>query len=163
MRLWIKMDFWPWSQKCRCKRVSAHALFFALRILLSCWCLKLFCYVLHYCMDLLSNPLNSPFMSDAKKKSQIFFCIYLLSRSYFGHTGKNRVLLIFNFGASVLEQNDSLIFFLSDFILQHYNGHAKSSMHFFTKLTLNPRKILSNKNSLEKNLKCYLNKISPQM
>ena len=33
---------------------------------------------LHYCMDFLSNPLNSTLMSDANKKSHKFFFGYLL-------------------------------------------------------------------------------------
>ena len=41
------------------------------------------------------------------------------------------------------EQNEFLIFFVSDFILQHYNGHAKSSKYaFFHKIDFGPTKNL---------------------
>ena len=92
---------------------------------------------LHYCMDFLSNPLNSTLMSDAKKNPTNFFLD--ISQEIFS-------FLIFNFGARVLvlpEQNEFLIFFVSDFILQHYNGHAKSSKYaFFHKIDFGPTKNL---------------------
>ena len=86
---------------------------------------------LHYCMDFLSNPLNSTLMSDAKKNPTNFFLD--ISQEIFS-------FLIFNFGARVLvlpEQNEFLIFFLYQTLFYNIITGTLNpvSMHFFTKLT----------------------------